>query len=373
MRIKKLEILFILLLVITLFSGSSNDLHGIEVNDWENPTMIGQNKEPPHCTLMPYSNREKAENGDRYTSKFYKSLNGRWKFNWVEKPADRPIDFYKVDYDISKWDEITVPSNWQMEGYGVPIYLNQPYAFKKNPPYIQHDYNPVGSYRREFDIPKEWEDREVFIHFDGVESAFYLWVNGEKVGYSQGSRTPAEFNITEYLRRGKNILGVLVYRFSDGSYLECQDFWRLSGIFRNVYLFSKPKVHIRDFEVKSYLDDGYMDAVLNIIARVHNYSDIVYKNLNVEVALLDAAKKQVCSMDGEVIYLHPGTESIVKMKSNVKNPRKWSAEKPYLYTVVLKLIDKNKNTLEIESTKFGFRKVEIKNGQLLVNGIPNSN
>jgi beta-galactosidase len=370
MYIQKFKILFMSLLFMILFSLMPNNLYGIEVNDWENPTMLGQNKEPPHCTLIPYSNLEKAENGDRFASEFYKSLNGKWKFNWVEKPTERPIDFYKVDYNISEWDEITVPSNWQIEGYGIPIYLNIPYVFQNNPPYIQHDYNPLGSYRRDFEIPKNWTNREVFIHFDGVESAFYLWVNGKNVGYSQGSRTPAEFNITEYLKSGKNILAVEVYRFSDGSYLECQDFWRLSGIFRNVYLFSTPKVHIRDFEAKSDLDDGYTDAVLNIIARVHNYSDIVYKNLNVEVTLLDANKEQVCFMDGEAIYLHPGAESIVNMKSNVKNPRKWSSEKPYLYTVILKLIDENKNTLQILSTKFGFRKVEIKNGQLLVNGIP---
>lgn len=370
MYVQKIRILLMSLFIMLLFSFLPNNTYGSENNDWENPIMIGQNKEPSHCTLIPYSDIQKATTGIRNDSKHYKSLNGKWKFKWVKKPADRPIDFYKVDYDVSKWDEITVPSNWQMEGYGIPIYLNIPYAFEKNPPYIQHDYNPVGSYRREFEIPKEWKNREIFIHFDGVESAFYLWVNGKKVGYSQGSRTPAEFNITEYLRRGMNVLAVEVYRWSDGSYIECQDFWRLSGIFRNVYLFSTPKIHIRDFEVICNLDDDYKDAVLNIIAWVHNYSDIAYKNLKVEITLLDANKKQTCSMEGEAIYLYPGAESIVKIKSDVKNPGKWSAESPYLYTVLLTLKDENGKILEIESCKFGFRKVEIKNGQLLVNGIP---
>ena len=208
--------------------------------DWEDPTMIGQNKEPGHCTLMPYADAASALEGRRETSRFYRSLNGKWKFNWVNKPADRPTDFYQSDYDVSDWAEIPVPSNWQMHGYGRPIYLNMTYPFPANPPYIPHDYNPVGSYRRTFDLPKAWDGREVFLHFDGVKSAFYVWINGKKVGYSQGSMTPAEFNVTPYLQPGKNVIAAEVYRWSDGSYLEDQDMWRLSGIYRNVYLFATP-------------------------------------------------------------------------------------------------------------------------------------
>ena len=196
-------------------------------NDWENPEMIGQNKEPPHCTLIPYEDFQKAVAGDRFASRYFLSLSGSWKFHWVRKPAERPKDFYKLGYDDSRWNQIPVPSNWQMEGYDIPIYLSSPYPFEPNPPHIPHDDNPVGSYRTAFHVPKDWNDRQVFVHFDGVESAFYLWINGQRVGYSQGSRTSAEFNITQFLREGKNVLAVEVYRWSDGSYLECQDFWRL--------------------------------------------------------------------------------------------------------------------------------------------------
>ncbi len=340
-------------------------------NDWEDPRIISKNKQPPHATLIPYANQKTALAGIRHASKFYKSLNGHWKFHWVRKPADRPTEFYKPDYAIGDWQEIPVPGNWQMHGYGIPIYLNIPYAFEMNPPYIQHDYNPVGSYRTEFTIPTEWQGQQVFVNFDGVESAFYLWINGQKVGYSQGSRTPAEFNITPFLQQGNNILAAEVYRWSDGSYLECQDFWRLSGIYRNVYLYSTPSVHIRDFEVKSDLDEQYRNAALYVIARIHNYGDSAVWNPNVEVSLLDGAGRPVGAdilMEGRGVYIAPGAETIVKMKANITNPHKWSAETPYLYTVLLSLKDGDGKLLEMESCKFGFREVEIKNGQLLVNG-----
>ena len=190
--------LFTLLFIISLACFAQN-----RSNDWENPTVTGLNKEPAHATSIPYDSMESALNGARETSKYHLSLNGKWKFHWVGKPADRPKDFYKPGYDISKWKEIPVPGNWQMYGYGRPIYLNVRYPYEKNPPYIQHHYNPVGSYRHEFTVPGDWRKRRVFIHFDGVESAFYLWINGKKVGYSQGSRTPAEFDITPYLQKEK--------------------------------------------------------------------------------------------------------------------------------------------------------------------------
>ncbi len=342
-------------------------------NDWENPAVIGIKKEPPHATLLPYGSKPAALAGTREASEFYQSLNGEWKFFWVKKPADRPVGFYKPGYDISLWKDIPVPGNWQMFGYGRPIYLNVRYPFKKNPPHIEHHYNPVGSYRREFAVPEGWQNRQVFIHFDGVESAFYLWINGEKVGYSQGSRTPAEFNVTSFLQKGKNTLAVEVYRWSDGSYLECQDFWRLSGIFRDVYLFSTPGVHIRDFHVSCDLDEHYRDAVLQVTARVRNYSDSPCRETQVEVALLDAANNPVGAgvlMKGNSVYIHPGAESCVRMKAPVSNPLKWSAEKPNLYTVLLTLKNAEGKILEVERCFFGFRKIEIKKGRLLVNGVP---
>ncbi|MCK4826422.1 beta-galactosidase, partial [bacterium] len=260
-------------------------------HDWENQKVIGENKEPAHCTLTVYPDEASSLTEEKTASPYFKSLNGQWKFHWVNKPADRPKQFFQSDFDDSCWDEIAVPGNWQMQGYGIPIYLNIPYPFKKNPPYIQNDYNPVGSYRRKFEIPEDWRNRQIFIHFDGVESAFYIWINGKKVGYSQGSRTPAEFNVTSFLTREKNTLAVEVYRWSDGSYLECQDFWRLSGIFRDVYLFSAPQVHVRDFEINADLDDQYHDGILKLTARIRNYEDKPVNNHMLEVNLFNAEGK----------------------------------------------------------------------------------
>jgi len=342
-------------------------------NDWENPEMICRNKEDAHATLIPYTKVSTAIKGNRFASKYIYMLNGKWNFNWAATPEDRPKDFYKNNYDVSKWNDITVPLNWQLAGYGKPYYVNIPYVFKKNPPKIDHNINSVGSYRRDFKVPDNWDNRQIFLHFAGVESAFYLWINGKKVGYSQGSRTPAEFNITKYLKKGINNLAVEVYRFSDGSYLECQDFWRLSGIFRDVYLFSTPPIHIRDFEVQTILDDKYKDAELKILAKVNNLGTDDYKNLQIEAALLNASGKVVVSsekLNAHNEYLPPTAEATFILKTKIKDPLKWSAEKPNLYTLILTLKDEDGKTIEIESTKVGFRKVEIKNGLLMVNGQP---
>ena len=351
--------------------------------DWENPEVIGINKEPGHCTLVPYLDIETALKADRKASQLYKSLstrspqdNGNWKFHWVSKPADRPRDFYKPDYDVSTWDQIPVPSNWQMHGYGRPIYLNSRHPFPPNPPYIPHDYNPVGSYRRQFTIPGDWENRQIFIHFDGVKSAFYLWVNGRKVGYSQGSMTPAEFNITQYIEPGENTLAVEVYRWSDGSYLEDQDMWRLSGIYRNVYLFATPQVHIRDFFVRTDLDENYTDATLMIRPKITNYSDQNIEGWTIEAQLYDPnaepvlsqpLSRTVSSIIGEK-YPQRDNVKFALLEHKISNPKKWSAEFPNLYTLVLTLKDAEDKTIEAESCRVGFRKVEIKDGQLFING-----
>ncbi len=344
--------------------------------DWENPEVVGINKEPGHCTLIPYLALEQALTADRTASPFHKSLNGKWKFNWVRKPADRPADFYKGDYDVSGWAEIAVPANWQMHGYGIPIYTNMRFPFPPNPPHIPHDYNPVGSYRRDFTIPQDWNDRQIFLHFDGVKSAFYVWVNGYKVGYSQDSMTPAEFNITDYLKSGANTLAVEVYRWSDGSYLEDQDMWRLSGIYRNVYLFAVPQVHIRDFFVRTDLDKNYTDATLMIRPKIANDAGRDVKGWNIEAQLYDDQKKpilpeplsrSVSSIIGEV-YPQRDNVKFALLEAQIKNPRKWSAETPNLYTLVLTLKDAAGQVVEIKSCRVGFREVEIKDGQLFVNG-----
>ncbi|MGE5943191.1 MAG: sugar-binding domain-containing protein, partial [Flavobacteriales bacterium] len=217
-------------------------------HDWENEQVIGINKELAHSNYIPYATIDQAVADYANESPYYQSLNGTWKFNWVKSPDLRPIDFYKPDFRVNYWDDISVPSNWQIKGYGIPIYTNITYPFVKNPPYVMTPAyagwtnselpNPVGSYRRDFVVPENWDGHEIYLHFAGVQSAMYVWVNGKKVGYSQGSMTPAEFDITPYLQKGNNTLAVEVYQWSDGSYLEDQDFWRLSGIFRDVYLYA---------------------------------------------------------------------------------------------------------------------------------------
>ena len=339
-------------------------------NDWENPQVIGSNKEAAHATMMGYPDKASAIEGKRKSSPFYRSLNGRWRFNWVEKPVQRPEDFYKTDFDDSQWDQIEVPANWQLQGYGIPIYLNHPYPFEKNPPFIQHNYNPVGSYRTTFLIPAKWKGREVFLHFAGVESAFYVWVNGAKVGYSQGSRLPAEFDITHHLKPGEaNLLAVEVYRWSDGSYLECQDFWRLSGIFRDVFLYSTPKVHIRDFEVKTDLDENYLDADLDVEVKLVNFGSEMEQDLSLEAILVDPFENR------EYVIAESSTFSIDTERSQsfltrVRQPRKWTAETPDLYTLVLILKDGQGNALEHTGCRVGFREVEMRGGQVMVNGRP---
>ncbi len=270
-------------------------------NDWENQHVFAINKEDGHSTFIPFADVEEMKADPSYRRPWERTrssrhmlLNGDWKFHWVSRPEDRPKDFYKPGYDVSAWDEIPVPSNWEMHGYGTPIYTNITYPFRNNPPFIQgqrgytveKEPNAVGSYRREFTLPADWKDKEVFIHFDGVYSAMYLWVNGKKVGYSQGANNDARFDITRYVRTGKNVLAVEVYRWSDGSYLEDQDMFRLSGIHRDVYLVAAPKVQLRDLHLTSVLSPRYDRAQLNVKSMVRNHGKAV-KNASVRVSLLD--------------------------------------------------------------------------------------
>ncbi len=342
-------------------------------NDWENSTVIGKNKEPAHNTLIPFNDLDSVLKGYE-ESKNYILLNGNWKFNWVKKPTERPTNFYELDFDDGNWDDIDVPSNWQMRGYGIPIYTNVKYPYSinlKDIPSIDHEYNPVGSYRTSFNIPKTWQDREIFIHFRGVKSAFYLWLNGKKVGYSQGSMTPAEFNITPFLKSKDNILAVEVYRWSDGSYLEDQDMWRFSGIFRSVYLYSTPKVHLRDFFISCDLDEEYKDANLKVRVKVWNYGNIDILQHKIEISLLDKEQLFIGTeiLMENILDVIADSETVIELNTKIENPEKWSAEIPNLYDLILTLKDSENNIVEVEQCKFGFRVVEIKDdGGLYING-----
>jgi len=335
------------------------------INDWENPQMVGQNKEPAHATLLPYPDAHSALSGDRNACANFKLLNGDWQFKWAPNPASAPEDIHVEPFDDDGWDTIIVPSNWQMQGYGVPMYTNVQYPFPPdNMPEVPKDNNPVGSYRTTFTVPEAWDGKQVFIVFDGVDSAFYLWVNGQYVGYSQDSRLPAEFNLTPYLRPGENTLAARVYRWSDGSYLEDQDFWRLSGIYRDVYLFATPAVHIRDFWAQTELDADYRDAVLNVRADLANYGDVNTNGYTLEAELLDASQSRIMNHESRITH----HASRINFAMPVTNPLKWSAEAPNLYTLLLTLKDAAGNVLEVERCNVGFRKVEIADGKILVNG-----
>ncbi len=365
------SILLMVLLSLPLFGLAADTEKATPVNDWENPAIFGINTEPPHCTLMPFPDVQMALNKRPNDSPFYKTLNGTWKFHWVPKPADRPVDFYKEDFDVSQWVDISVPGNMEMHGYGIPIYLNIPYPFKANPPYIPHDNNPVGSYRRNFTVPDNWKGRQVILHFGGVNSAFYVWINGQKVGYSQDSKTPAEFNITSYLRPGENVLAVEVYRWCDGSYLEDQDFWRLSGIEREVYLYSIPEVHIRDFFALGDLDETYTDGHFKLDVEIKRYSPKSLKDFMVEVDLMNVEQKSVFTKPLTArVDLAKDLQAQVSFEQKVSQPLKWTAETPNLYTLLISLKNKKGERLEVVTAKVGFRKVELKGGQVLVNGVP---
>ncbi len=353
----------------------------------EDPQCLGINKEPWHATLMPYANLQEALAANRHASSFCRSLNGPWKFHWVKRPELRPAEFYKPDFDISGWKEIPVPSNWEVLGYGTPHYRNNGYIFKKDFPRVMtappkqwtayDERNPVGSYRREFEVPASWNGRRVFLTFDGVDSAFFLWINGRQAGYSINSRNAAEFDVTKYVKPGKNLVAAEVYRFSAGSFLEDQDMWRLSGIFRNVTLWSAPQVHIRDFFVRTDLDGDYRDATVEVVAKVKNYGAEA-RPLALAVTLFDREGREVpkATAGSDAVY-KAGEERTATLKFHVANPAKWTAETPNLYTAVLGLVDAQllfhgvkPGPSELLSTRVGFRKVEIKGRQLLVNGTP---
>jgi len=343
----------------------------MQMNDWENPQVIGRNKEPGHVTLTPYPDERQALAGRREASPRFCLLNGDWAFYWSPTPEESPEGFEREDYDASKWGAIPVPSNWQMHGYGLPMYTNVQYPFDISAaPAVPHETNETGCYRTRFILPPEWAGRQVFIVFEGVDSAFYLWVNGREVGYSQDSRLPAEFNLTPYLRPGENLIALRVYRWSDGSYLEDQDHWRLSGIHRDVYLYATPSAHLRDFWARPELDAAYRNAALYIRAALKHYAAGSLAGYSVRAALYDADDQPVWAKPlAATVSAGAGSEATLEMAGQVAAPAKWTAEPPYLYTLTLALLDPAGQVIEATSCKVGFRKVEIVDGQLLVNGV----
>ncbi|MBS3807395.1 MAG: DUF4981 domain-containing protein [Bacteroidales bacterium] len=333
--------------------------------NWDNPDVLQVNKQAPHATMMVFPSREQASVMHPERSPWYQTLNGRWQFKWSKNPASTPDGFQQNGYQTNGWDHIEVPSNWELEGFGTPIYSNVAYPFDISELRTPKEWNPVGSYRKWIKVPEDWDGRRTYLHFEGVQSAFHLWVNGEKVGYSQGSRTPAEFDITDHLQRGRNLVAVQVYRWSDGSYLEDQDFWRLSGIFRDVYLWSTDRMHVRDFEVTSTLGDNYEHGVFQLTGEV--LADHSGKTASIEYALYDERDQLILSRQLEKQTAHEPV-AFSFPREEIEGVTPWNSEQPYLYDLYIHLKDDQGNTLEVIPQKVGFRKVEIKNSRFWVNG-----
>ena len=343
------------------------------INDWENPDVNGINKERPHAYGFLAS--EKANDP------FIKSLNGIWKFKWSPDPQSRPAGFYSESYSAGNWENILVPCNWELQGFGIPIYSNIAYPFKSDPPKVMSDppknftsylyRNPVGSYITTFSVPETWNNKLVFINFEGVQSAMYLWVNGQKVGYSENSMSPAEFDITGFVRKGENKLAVEVYRWCDGSYLEDQDIWRLSGIFRDVDLIARPTTYIRDFFVKAQPDKAYESADISVNLSIENRSGQTASGLILEAEVTGFSYRAEIvniTFSQRVPDIRKSDQSFPDMKSLLKHPKLWSAETPDLYHLTLKLKNSRNEILDKAECYFGVRRIEVRGDVFYVNG-----
>jgi beta-galactosidase len=347
------------------------------------PGVVEVNRLPMRANSFRYENRTLAQQMEKEKSKYFLSLNGQWKFHWVQDPRKCPLDFYKPEFNDNSWAYFPVPANWELNGYGLPIYVNQPYEFaghnkmhaKLNPPYdIPVDNNPVGSYRKKITIPENWKDRQVFIHLGAVKSAFFIWINGHKVGYSEDSKLPAEFDITKYIKQGENLIALQVYRWSDASYLECQDMWRISGIERDVYLYATPKIDLYDYKAVATLTNDYKDGVLDLSTVINNYKTYAgwhskADSFQLKYQLLDAQGKTIFNEhSGEYYTVIGDYKTNVTFKKEIPAVHAWTAETPYLYTLYITLKDKEGNVLEVVPQRIGFRNVAINNRNFLING-----
>ncbi len=375
----KIYYFIVFLLSISIYSQQKNPITGYK-HYIENENVIGENKLSAHTSFTSFTTIKECKAN---TSKYHKSLNGIWKFNWVRSPNMRPTSFMNPNFNTSKWDNIKVPSNWEVEGFGIPIYVNHQYEFAdykapvaedmefidriypKNPGDVPDNYNPVGSYVREFTLGKDWKDKQVFLHIGAMKSGGFVWINGKYIGYSQGSKLPAEFDISKALKTGKNTIALQVFRWTDGSYLECQDFWRISGIERDVFIYAQPKTRIKDLEVVSTLDKGYENGILELDVTLENHQS-KNKNLTVSYQIYDGEHSIL--NEKKSLSIKKKNNSIVSFKNKIDSVKQWSAEHPNLYTLIITIRDKKGKTQEVTSIKLGFRIVEIKNGLLLVNG-----
>lgn len=368
---KSVTFRFVITLVLLLQFFQNATAQQISVPDWENPALTSHNTCKPHATFIPYRSEAQAIKNNQTESPFYYLLNGKWKFRLADNYTGVPAGFMNPSFDAGSWDLIDVPSTWEVQGYSYPIYVNIPYEFfTKNPlpPHVPYDYNPVGTYLTTFTLPASFKDKNVFIHFGAVKSFFYIWLNGKYIGFSKDSKTPAEFNLTPYLADGTNTLALEVFRWSDGSYLECQDMWRMSGINRDVYLFATPQLYVRDFFAQGTLVNNYTDGKLQLDVLLAHPLTTAAKTGTLQINLYDKSDTAKPVLSESIALINAVSDSLhfEKVIGKVKN---WTAETPDLYILTLSLLDKNGNCTESLSNRIGFRTSEIKNGQLLINGV----
>jgi len=348
-----------------------------KIRPWEDPEVSGINRMPARATSYSFQNETSALENIKETSERYKLLNGDWKFFWSPTPKGIPSGIEKPSFNDSTWKTIPVPANWELLGYGTALYTSAGYTFSPlEPPYTPENDNPTGVYRTSFETPTNWKDMQITLTFGGVSSAYYVWLNGKLLGYSEDSMLPTHFDITPFLKKGKNELAVKVYRWSDGTYLEDQDHWRLSGIHRDVYLTAAPKVQLYDFFVQTDLDENYEDATLKVRPKIKAFDGASLDGITLGMKLFDENNNNILKDSTRITadkiynetYSQRGENDFALMEATIENPKKWSAEKPNLYTLVFDLKNKNGEILETRSSKIGFRKIELANGELLING-----
>ena len=371
MKLKKRTFLILMVALTATFASAQKQSQP----EWQSQYAVGLNKLAPHTYVWPYADASDIEKPGGYEeSPYYMSLNGKWKFHWVKNPDNRPKDFYQPSYYTGGWADINVPGNWERQGYGTAIYVNETYEFddkmfnfKKNPPLVPFAENEVGSYRRTFKVPADWKGRRVVLCCEGVISFYYVWVNGKLLGYNQGSKTAAEWDITDVLSEGENVVALEVYRWSSGAYLECQDMWRLSGIERDVYLYSTPKQYIADYKVSASLDkEKYKEGIFNLEVTVEGPSATAG---SIAYTLKDASGKAVLQ-DAVRIKSRGLSNFIAFDEKKIAEVKAWNAEYPNLYTLVLELKDAQGKVTELTGCEVGFRTSEIKDGRFCINGVP---
>ncbi|MBI5010186.1 MAG: glycoside hydrolase family 2, partial [Bacteroidia bacterium] len=367
----KIKIPFLLLMGLSIGAGAQDKPFLSDIYHYiENTSVFELNQEEGHVPLVPYASVDEALKNRFSAASSYLSLNGTWKFQYSDTPEGTPAEFFREDYNDKKWDTIHVPSNWEMQGFGDPLFRNVSTPFKPEPPRVPREYNPTGSYRRTFNIPASWKSKEVFLRLEKCASASFVWINGKEVGYNEGGQEPSEYNITRYLKPGKNVIAVNVIKYSDGYYLEDQDYWRLAGIFDDVWLFAAPKTHIFDWHATTDLDESYTDAKLDINLDVKNYSQTAVNDFTVQATLYDQQNNKVASMTSEKLSLPASGKTSVKIGETIKNPAKWSAEFPSLYHLTFELKNQQGSVIEVIYGRIGFKETEIKNQVFYLNGVP---